>query len=93
MYCCDECGHFFDEPIEVVYEAHSELPGAPREYRNGCPKCKSPYIDEAYICGRCGVSFPFSEVCYKGDDMYCEDCIDELEYENELKGEVLNATL
>ena len=82
---CDECGHFFEEAVQVVYEVHSELEGSPIEYKPGCPKCKSPYIDTAYVCDRCGEYVPGSEACFDGDRAFCEDCLDDEEYMQELE--------
>lgn len=79
MYCCDVCNNFFDEPIDVVYEVHTELLGAPREYKPGCPKCKSPYIDSAYVCDKCGEYVSASEACFENDSVYCEDCLEEID--------------
>ena len=62
MYVCDDCKRFFDEPVRVVFDDHSELPGY-KEYKSGCPHCQSPSIDDVYICDKCGEYIPASIAC------------------------------
>ena len=83
MYYCEECNNFFDEPVEVVYEVHSELPGAPRECRPGCPICFSLEIETAYICDECGDPIRSGEICFENGNVYCEECLDDIIHERE----------
>ena len=81
MYYCDVCNNFFEEPVEVVYEVHTELPGTPKEYRSGCPICFSIEIEKAYICDECGDSIRASEACFENGNVYCEECLEEISCE------------
>lgn len=82
MYICDDCRRFFEEPVRVVFDDHPELQGY-KEYRSGCPHCKSAYIDDAYICDKCGEYVSASEACFEGDKVFCESCLDKLDDSDE----------
>lgn len=86
MYKCDECNNVFEQPIDVVYEVHTELTGSPKEYKPGCPKCKSPYIDDAYVCVRCGEYISASEAYFDGENVYCENCLEDTDEEEQHHG-------
>lgn len=82
MYICDNCNNVFEEPARVVFDDHPELDGY-KEYKSGCPYCKSPYIDDVYICDKCGEYIPASIACFEGDGVFCEDCLSELDEDEE----------
>ena len=69
MWFCSDCDDYFEEP-RTVTEIHSELGEEaehfPEEY-SVCPYCGGEYIEEAFICGRCG------EPSHEGET-FCPDC-------------------
>ena len=73
MYRCEECGHFFEEPIEVHDDPSADGVSLPQGYYTEwyCPKCGSDQVDEAGEC----------RSCYQPTASWrilCDDCREEL---------------
>ena len=75
-YICENCGHLFDEPKRYVDKHNLDTP--PYEEYLGCPKCGSVDYDEAVVCHRCGEIVAFSQTNTYGEELYCENCYDEM---------------
>lgn len=69
MFCCNECGHLFEEGEQSTWKENvGEYGGSPYyEEMSGCPLCKGDY-EEVFECKICG-----SYNCKKGES-FCQDC-------------------
>lgn len=67
MYTCIDCGGIFAEP-RTVYDIHSEVDIAQREYYGVCPLCGHDEMEEVNEC--------VTEGCgnYVVDGDYCDYC-------------------
>lgn len=56
MYRCDDCGRFFEEPVEVHDDPSPKGVSLTSGYYIEwyCPHCGSDHIEEADTCALCG---------------------------------------
>lgn len=67
MYRCDDCGRFFEKPVEVHDDPSASGVSLPSGYYVEwyCPYCNSDKVEEAGSCASCGEPVPQgTTLCY-----------------------------
>ncbi len=85
MYKCCDCGCVFEEP---KHYSEDRTPGGAFEggsfieHYEGCPYCSGAF-EEATECDGCGEYFFESCLVSTKDGRYCEDCLEEMGYDED----------
>ena len=66
MYLCENCGTFFDKPIQKVFYDQS-VDCSAKFYEQLCPVCMLPYFSDADYCPKCN-GYKFTE------EILCKTC-------------------
>ena len=73
MYRCENCGHFFEEGEQAVWEERHGFTSPPYEKWDGCPLCRGGY-EEVHQCQECEEWHTEDEIY---GDKWCEKCLRE----------------